>query len=80
MTAAHSSVLALTEPAIRAVAGAVEAGDAKIGLTILKSMGLLSPPTSGSTSADDVRKEQEIKQKQREKELLAAEADADFPV
>jgi hypothetical protein len=77
---AHSSVLALTEPAIRAVAAALEAGDAKTGLSILKSLGLLSRPEPGSTSADDVRTEQRIEQKKQEKKLRNAEDDADFPV
>ena len=79
MAAARSSILALTEPAIRAVAAALEAGDAKIGMTLLKSVGLLTPPAPGSTDAEDVKKEQQIEQKRKETNLFLANLEAGFP-
>ena len=47
MAAAHSSVLALTEPALRAVAGALDAGDAKIRPASARRFVQLTP--SGSS-------------------------------
>jgi hypothetical protein len=79
MAAAHSSVLALTEPAIRAVAAALEAGDSRAGLVILKSLGLLTPPTPGSTNPEEVKKEQKIEQKRRDTDLFLADLEAGFP-
>jgi hypothetical protein len=79
MAAARSSVLALTEPAIRAVAGALEAGDAKTGLTILKSLGLLAPPKPGSSDVEGVKKEQEIERKRKDTNLFIADLEAGFP-
>jgi hypothetical protein len=35
----------------------------KAGLVIPKSLGLLTPPTPGSTNPDEVRKEQKIERK-----------------
>jgi hypothetical protein len=79
VAAARSSILALTEPAIRAVAAALEAGDGKMGLALLKSLGMLTPPAPGSTDVADVRKEQEIEKKRKETDLFIAEMEAGFP-
>ena len=78
MAAARSSILALTEPALRAVAAALERGDAKIAMALLKSVGLLTPPTPGSTDAEDVKKEQQIERKRQETDLFIADAAAGF--
>jgi hypothetical protein len=80
LAAAHSSVLALTEPAIRAVASALDAGDAKTGVMVLKSLGVLSPQPTGAITAAEVRKERQLEKKVREKEHRSAEWDADLPV
>jgi hypothetical protein len=79
VAAARSSILALTEPAIRAVAAALEAGDGKMGLALLKSLGMLTPPAPGSTQVADVRKEQKIEKKRKETDLFMAEMEAGFP-
>jgi hypothetical protein len=79
MTAARGSVLSLAEPAVRAVAAALEAGDAKTGLMLLKSLGLLTPPTPGSTDVEDVKKEQQIERKRRDTDLFIADLEAGFP-
>jgi len=75
----RSSILALTEPAIRSVAAALEAGDAKTGLMLLKSLGLLTPPTPGSTDVEDVKKEQKIERKRQDTNLFIADLEAGFP-
>jgi len=79
VAAAHSSILALTEPAIRALAAALEAGDSKAALVILKSLGLLTPPTPGSANPEEVKKEQKIEQKRRDTDLFLADLEAGFP-
>ena len=79
IAAARGSVVSLAEPALRAVAAAVEAGDVKAGLAVLKSLGLLTPPKPGSTDAEDVKKEQEIERKRKERDLFAADLEAGMP-
>ena len=80
IAAARGSVLSLAEPAVRAVAAALEAGDAKAGLAVLKSLGVLAPSTPGSSDPEDVRKEQEIERKRKERDLFAADLEAGMPV
>jgi hypothetical protein len=77
--AARSGILALTEPAIRAVAGALEKGDSKTAMALLKSLGLLTPPVAGSTDAETVRKEQQIERKREGTRLFIEELAAGFP-
>lgn len=79
VAAARSSILALTEPAIRAVAAALESGDAKTGLKLLSSLGMLTPPTPGSTELADVKKELHIERKRKETDLFLADLEAGFP-
>ena len=79
VAAARSSILALTEPAIRAVAAALESGDAKTGLKLLSSLGMLTPPTPGSTEPADVQKELHIERKRKETDLFLADLEAGFP-
>jgi hypothetical protein len=54
-------------------------GDAKTGLMLLKSLGLLTPPAPGSTDVEDVRKEQQIERKRRDTDLFIADLEAGFP-
>ena len=79
ISAVRSSILALTEPALRAVAAQLEAGDGKMGLALLKSLGMLAPPSPGSTEVADVRKEQQIEKKRKETDLFIADLAAGFP-
>jgi hypothetical protein len=61
------------------VAAALEAGDGKMGLALLRSLGMLTPPAPGSSEVADVRKEQKIEKKRKETDLFIADLEAGFP-
>jgi hypothetical protein len=77
--ATHGSILALTEPAVRAVAAALEKGDVKTAMVLLKSLGLLKPQEAGSTDVESVKKEQEIARKKEETKLFWEDMEAGMP-
>jgi hypothetical protein len=78
--AARGSILALSEPAVRAIAGALEKGDAKTALAVVKGLGLLSPAKVGACDAEGVKKEREIEKKREEQRLFSEDMEAGFPV
>jgi hypothetical protein len=47
-------------------------------MTLLKSLGLLSPPAPGSTDVEEVKKEQAIERKRQETNLFVADLEAGF--
>jgi hypothetical protein len=77
--AARSSIMALTEPAVRAIAAALEGGDSKTALTVLKSLGLLVPQAPAPTDPDQVRKDRKIEKKRAEMLTFLADLDAGLP-
>ena len=65
--------------AIRALGMALEKGDAKSAIVLLKSMGILKPAEPGSTDVEDVKKEQKIERKREDTRLFIEELEAGFP-
>ena len=77
--AARGSILALSEPAVRAIAGALEKGDSRPARAVLKGLGLLKPVTPGSSDVEGVKKEREIEMKREETRLSHEAMGAEFP-
>jgi hypothetical protein len=69
----HSQLLMMAEKATAAVFKALETGDAKTGLQLLKGMGILRPQTPGPTDPAEVRREMDLEKKQRLLTLKKAE-------
>jgi hypothetical protein len=70
----HSQLLMMTEKATAAVYKALEAGDAKSALQLLKGLGILRPQKPGPTDPEEVRREMALEKKQRLLSLKKAES------
>jgi len=69
----RSRLLALGDKAADALEKALDGGDAKSALQLLKGIGLLSPVPDRATEEQDVRKEAELEAKSRQIELEISE-------
>ena len=63
---ARSRLLALSDAAVSAVQKALETGDAKLGLTILKSIGVLKEQEAGISDPEQVARRMDIDARRRE--------------
>jgi DNA-binding CsgD family transcriptional regulator len=70
----RSRLLMLGGKAAGAIEKALEAGDAKTALQLLKGIGLLTPTPEKPTDAEEVRKDAELERKNRQTERQIAEA------
>jgi uncharacterized protein YkwD len=76
----RSRLLTLTDKAAGAVEQALEAGDARTALQLLKGMGLITPPPARPTEASEIRREADLAAKRkkiaetRQKHQLTMEA------
>jgi len=71
---AQSRLLMMTEKAMDALEKALEAGDARAALQLLKGMGMFRQRAVGPTEAEEVRKRGEIEREQRRIALKRDEA------
>jgi predicted DNA-binding protein YlxM (UPF0122 family) len=75
-------LMRLTEKATTAVQKAVEAGNARIAMDLLKGMGMVRPAKLGATDAEEVKKRLELKERRKVLRLEKAErrvsSDEDF--
>jgi len=78
METARARLVALAGEAVTAVGGALEKGDVRTALTVLKALGLISQPKTGPTSVEEVKREQEVERKNREGALVRREMVAGF--
>jgi AcrR family transcriptional regulator len=69
----RSRVLMLGGKAAAALEKALEAGDSKAALAVLKGIGVLTPMAERPTDEEEVRKEAELERKRRENERRVAE-------
>jgi hypothetical protein len=65
----QSRLLALTDKATDAVEKALEAGDARTALQLLKGMGMIRPRAVGPTDPEEVKKVMEMEKERRKIEL-----------
>jgi transposase-like protein len=72
------SRLMMMDKAASAVEKALEAGDVKPALALLKGMGMISREEERSTEAHDVAKENSTKQKRKRAKLVTEEMMAEF--
>ena len=63
ITRARGQMVALTGAAVGAVRGAVERGDVKAAMAVLKSMGVMREPKRGPTSEEAAWREQEAERR-----------------
>ena len=75
----RGKLLALTDAALEAVRRALDNGDAKIGLVVLKSTGILDRPEPGSTDPEEVQARQAIARERGETNLFMDKLAAGFP-
>jgi hypothetical protein len=69
----RSQLLMLGSKATAALAKALEAGDAKTALQLLKGIGLLTPTPEKPTEEEEVRKDAELERKRRQNVRQVAE-------
>jgi Helix-turn-helix domain len=79
---ARSRLLTLADQATDAVAKALEAGDAKTAMQLLKGMGILSPAPPRLTDAEEIRQQTELDAARRrtERECKARSLETDKAV
>ncbi|MGA2232391.1 MAG: hypothetical protein ABSH22_15970, partial [Tepidisphaeraceae bacterium] len=73
----RSRLMTLTDKAADAVAHAVEGGDAKVAMQLLKGMGLLSPAPARLTDPDELRQQADLDRKRRHSERETASIELD---
>ena len=69
---AQSRLLMMTEKAMDAVEKALEAGDARAGLQLLKGMGMFRERVVGPTDAEELRRRNEMERQDRKLALECA--------
>lgn len=74
----QTRLLALTDKAADAVQKALEAGDAKLGLALLKGLGLLAPLEKRPTDPEEVEQEMRLEKKRRRVTRDRANMDLDL--
>jgi hypothetical protein len=68
LTGARTRILAMGDAAVTTVGAAVKT-DARIALTVLKSLGMLDRPTPGSTDPEEIEQLQKLEKKRAEEKL-----------
>jgi hypothetical protein len=70
---ARARLMALTDDAVTVVTKAIDKEDTRTALTILKSLGVLTSITPGSTDEEVHKRERELAARRKEQELSTAE-------
>jgi AcrR family transcriptional regulator len=73
----RSRLMTLTDKATDAVEKALESGDARAALQLLKGMGMIRPKAIGPTDAEEAKKRMEIERRKRASRLMFDEMEAD---
>jgi len=69
----RSRLLMMVDKAANSLEKALEAGDAKAALELLRGMGVLRPRPIGPTDADEIRRLSDLEKRQKNVELMRAE-------
>jgi hypothetical protein len=71
-------LMTLTDKATDAIEKALENGDARAALQLLKGMGMIRHKIVGPTDAEEARKRMEIEKRKRASRLMFDEMEADI--
>ena len=71
-------LLKMTESALDAVRSALEKGDARLAITLLKNIGMLAPETPGVTDPELVKAEMTLDRRRDRIEVAGQEKEANF--
>jgi transposase-like protein len=74
----RSRLMTLTDKATDAIEKALENGDARAALQLLKGMGMIRPKVIGPTDAEEARRRMEIERRKRRGRLALDEMEAEF--
>jgi hypothetical protein len=77
---ARMRLMAISDRAVDAIMDAVEKGDTRCALALLKGLGLLSKISPGSTNPEEIAREREVERKNREGKLAMEESMAGLGV
>jgi hypothetical protein len=73
----RARLLTMTDKAADAVCRAVEGGDAKLAMQLLKGMGIISPAPARLTDPDEIRQDADLDRKRRRSERETASIELD---